>query len=246
MNTEQELNTQVETGSRLVVALDFDRMDPCMDLVSQLDPNYCRLKIGKELFTAGGPQIVERVQAQGFDVFLDLKFHDIPNTVAKAVKTAASLGVWMVNVHASGGRKMMDAAANALSSFDHAPLLIAVTVLTSMSQDELSAMGVDGSVESHVERLAKMSKDAGFDGVVSSAREASSIKRISGSAFVCVTPGIRPLQASADDQHRIMTPEQAIIGGSDYLVVGRPITQAVDPLLAAKNIYDEIQSALRS
>lgn len=227
--------------SPLIVAMDFDAAAPCISLAQQLDPQYCRLKVGKELFTSAGPGLVEQLMALGFEVFLDLKFHDIPNTVAKALKAAASLGVWMVNVHASGGEKMLVAAREAIdSSAGHKPLLIAVTVLTSMSTDDLQAIGCQYTAEEQVLNLAKLTQKAGLDGVVCSAREASQLKQACGEGFLLVTPGIRPVGAASDDQQRIVSPPQAIQNGSDYLVVGRPITQADSPADACKAIYDSL------
>lgn len=225
---------------QLIIALDFDTQDSCLELVDQLDPALCRLKIGKELFTSCGPKIVEKLQWKGFDVFLDLKFHDIPNTVAKAVKASAELGVWMVNVHASGGEKMMLAAREALDGFQVRPLLIAVTVLTSMADDELKALGLNGTAADQVKRLAALAKKANMDGVVCSAQEVSELKQLLGDEFKMITPGIRPSFASADDQSRIMTPSKALAAGSDYLVVGRPVTQAEDPLRALEQIAAEM------
>jgi len=240
------LNSGVSGGPKLVVALDFDNAADCMQLVNQLSPEFCRVKIGKELFTACGPKVVENIQSKGFDVFLDLKFHDIPNTVAKAVKSAANLGVWMVNIHASGGPKMMDAAVDALSTYQQKPLLIAVTVLTSMDAVQLNHIGVIATPARQVAMLAQLARASGVDGVVSSAQEVESIKQSCGKKFICVTPGIRPANAKADDQHRIMTPSQAIHANSDYLVVGRPITQATNPLLASQAIHAEIEAALKA
>lgn len=228
---------------QLVIALDFDTQESCLDLVDQLDPTLCRLKIGKELFTSCGPKIVEKIQWKGFDVFLDLKFHDIPNTVSKAVKAAAELGVWMVNVHASGGKNMMLAAREALEAYQTKPLLIAVTVLTSMGDDELKALGVSISAAEQVKRLAALAKQAQMDGVVCSALEVKALKADLGEDFKAVTPGIRPSFASSDDQTRIMTPEKALLEGSDYLVVGRPVTQADDPLRALEQISAEMARA---
>ena len=239
------MNSVVSGGPKLVVALDFDNAANCMQLVNQLSPEFCRVKIGKELFTACGPKVVENIQSKGFDVFLDLKFHDIPNTVAKAVKSAANLGVWMVNIHASGGPNMMDAAVDALSTYQHKPLLIAVTVLTSMDAVQLNHVGVIATPARQVAMLAQLARASGVDGVVSSAHEVELIKQSCGKKFICVTPGIRPADAKADDQQRIMTPSQAIHANSDYLVVGRPITQAADPLLACQAIHAEIESALK-
>lgn len=223
---------------KILIALDFADKQQAMALIAQLDPANCRLKVGKEMFTLFGPEFVRSLVQAGFDVFLDLKFHDIPNTVAKAVAAAAELGVWMVNVHASGGLRMMQAARNALLPYgEQAPLLIAVTVLTSMTDDELAQVGVLRSPAEQVLALARLTRDAGLDGVVCSAQEASLLKAELGHGFKLVTPGIRPAGSDAGDQRRIMTPEQALAAGSDYLVIGRPITQAANPAeaLAAIN-----------
>ncbi|WP_396586168.1 orotidine-5'-phosphate decarboxylase [Bermanella sp. R86510] len=230
------------TSKPIVVALDYNRAEPALSLVDQLDPNQCRLKVGKELFTAEGPKFVEAIQNKGFEVFLDLKFHDIPNTCAKAVSAAADLGVWMVNVHASGGRRMMEAAVEALQSYKHKPRLIAVTVLTSMEQSDLADIGLDVEPQVQVKRLAGLAKQAGLDGAVCSAHEAEMLKQELGQSFELVTPGIRPSFAQAGDQRRVMTPEQALRAGVDYMVIGRPITQASDPLAALKQIQQEINS----
>lgn len=238
------LNASNNLSSRLIVALDFDNARDCMAMVERLSPDNCRVKIGKELFTSCGPSIVSEVQNKGFDVFLDLKFHDIPNTVAKAVKAAAELGVWMVNVHASGGPRMLEEAANIIANKSEKPYLIGVTVLTSMEQSELDAIGLMQSPLAQVVRLARLSKSTGLDGVVSSAHEVTTIKQACGADFLCVTPGIRPSSAALDDQRRIMTPADAVEKGSDYLVVGRPITRSDDPLKSAGDIDAEIKSAL--
>lgn len=224
----------------IVVALDFDNRQQTLELVDRLDPQKCRLKIGKELFTSEGPQLVEAVQNKGFDVFLDLKFHDIPNTCAKAVAAAANLGVWMVNVHASGGERMMNAARDALEKFQQKPLLIGVTVLTSMEQSDLAGIGLDVAPQDHVKRLAQLTKQSGLDGVVCSAQEAAMLKQLCGQDFKLVTPGIRPSFAAVGDQKRIMTPKQAMDAGVDYMVIGRPITQAQDPIEALNLIQQEI------
>jgi len=225
-----------DVGPRVLVALDYDDKHACIELVRQLDATQCRLKVGKEMFTLFGPAFIEQLQGLGFEVFLDLKFHDIPNTVAKAVSAAASLGVWMVNVHASGGQRMMEAAANALASKQSAPLLIAVTVLTSMESSDLAGVGIDLNPKEHVLQLASLAKRSGLDGVVSSAHEVSDVKAQCGSSFLCVTPGIRPVGAETADQRRIMTPREALGAGSDFLVIGRPITQANSPLNALNDI----------
>lgn len=229
---------------KIIVALDFPSKNPALALADQLDPAKCRLKVGKELFTRSGPDLVKALQSRGFDIFLDLKFHDIPNTTSAAVVAAAELGVWMVNVHASGGEKMMVACRERLEAFGNdRPLLIAVTVLTSMSDEDLAGIGITGSAEAHVSRLATLTKNSGLDGVVCSAQEAPRLKAEQGSDFQLITPGIRPLTADKGDQQRIMTPTDALKAGSDYLVIGRPITQAPDPLAALKAIYAEVVSS---
>jgi len=217
-----------DPGPRLIVALDCATAAAARDLAARLDPARCRLKVGKELFTAAGPELVRALAGRGFEVFLDLKFHDIPNTVAGAVRAAAELGVWMVNVHAAGGRRMMEAACEALAAVPRRPLLIAVTVLTSMEARDLEETGVNGGIEQQVLRLAALALDSGLDGVVCSAREAPLLRGRFGERPVLVTPGIRPAQAPADDQRRTLTPAEAIAAGSDYLVVGRPVTAAAD------------------
>lgn len=226
---------------KIIVALDFPSQNPALALADQLDPAKCRLKVGKELFTRSGPDLVKALQSRGFDIFLDLKFHDIPNTTSAAVAAAAELGVWMVNVHASGGEKMMVACRERLESFGNdRPLLIAVTVLTSMSDEDLAGIGITSSAEAHVSRLATLTKNSGLDGVVCSAQEAPRLKAEQGSDFQLITPGIRPLTADKGDQQRIMTPVDALKAGSDYLVIGRPITQAPDPLAALEAIHAEV------
>lgn len=224
---------------KIIVALDYPEAKSAMALVSRLQPSLCRLKIGKELFTAAGPAVVEQCMQQGFEVFLDLKFHDIPNTAAQACKAAASLGVWMVNVHALGGRKMMEAARVAIASSTCPPKLIAVTVLTSMAQEDLAGIGIAATPADMVLRLATLARDSGLDGVVCSAQEAALLRKHCGNSFCLVTPGIRPADATADDQSRIMTPAAALKNGASYLVIGRPITKAADPLLALQNISKE-------
>ncbi|EHZ0490488.1 orotidine-5'-phosphate decarboxylase [Salmonella enterica] len=225
------------TESPVVVALDYHERDKALAFVDKIDPRDCRLKVGKEMFTLFGPQLVRDLQQRGFDVFLDLKFHDIPNTTAWAVAAAADLGVWMVNVHASGGARMMAAARDALAPFGKdAPLLIAVTVLTSMETSDLRDLGVTLSPAEHAERLARLTQQCGLDGVVCSAQEAVRFKQVFGTAFKLVTPGIRPAGSEAGDQRRIMTPEQALSAGVDYMVIGRPVTQSVDPAQTLKDI----------
>lgn len=227
---------------KILVALDYDNQQQALELVDKLKPELCGLKVGKEMFTLFGPDFVKELVRRDFKVFLDLKFHDIPNTVAKACKAAAELGVWMVNVHASGGSKMMHAARQAIEQCDNRPLLIAVTLLTSMDEVAYSEIGFKRDLPEQVEHLASISKSAGLDGVVCSAWEARRLKELLGKDFKLVTPGIRPPGSEIGDQSRIMTPEQAIVAGSDYLVIGRPITKASDPLKALYEISESIVS----
>ena len=203
-----------------------------------------RLKIGKELFTAAGPALVETLSKQGFDIFLDLKFHDIPNTVAGACKAATQLGVWMLNVHASGGRAMMEAARAAVGEGTGRPKLIAVTLLTSMGPKEINEVGFTGDAPAAVRRLATLAHSSGLDGVVCSAQEAAMLRGECGKDFCLVTPGIRPASASKDDQQRVMTPAAAVAAGADYLVIGRPVTQAQDPVATLAAINQEISSEI--
>ena len=226
---------------KIIVALDFDTAEEALKLVSQLKPEACRLKVGKELFTTAGPALVEKLAGAGFDVFLDLKFHDIPNTVAAACKAAARLGVWMVNVHAMGGSKMLLAAREALEGLNTRPRLIAVTVLTSMGRQDLQEIGMDAEPQDAVLKLARLASSCGLDGVVCSAREAVLLRRELGQTFQLVTPGIRPANAAKDDQNRVMTPTEALRMGADYLVIGRPITQADDPLRVLNELNQEIE-----
>ena len=227
--SNSEYTPAQDSISPIVVALDYPTPQQAVEMAKQLDPAKCRVKVGKELFTASGPAVIEQLHKMNFDVFLDLKFHDIPNTCAGAVAAAAELGVWLVNVHASGGERMMSAAAEAIANKNNKPLLIAVTVLTSMEQSDLAGIGLDVSPQQQVERLAKLSKQSGMDGVVSSAQEIELIKNLCGKEFLTVTPGIRPAGSAAGDQRRIMTPQQAVNAGGDFMVIGRPITQAVNP-----------------
>jgi orotidine-5'-phosphate decarboxylase len=216
--------------SRLIVALDFNNQKEAMTLVEKLEPDMCALKVGSEMFTLYGPNFVRLLADKGFRVFLDLKYHDIPSTVARACKAAADLGVWMLNVHAVGGREMMHAAREALVSHGSSrPLLIAVTVLTSMSAEQLQAISKELSLEQYVCELARLACDSGLDGVVSSALDVPRIKEVCGNECLAITPGIRMSDATSDDQSRITTPQSAIEAGSDYLVVGRPITRAAQP-----------------
>tara|TARA_B110000196_G_scaffold313525_1_gene320345 strand:+ start:682 stop:1386 length:705 start_codon:yes stop_codon:yes gene_type:complete len=231
-----------ENSKKVLIALDYDDQETALAFVKQLSPDTCRLKVGKEMFTYFGPEFVKELIELGFDVFLDLKFHDIPNTVAKAVTAAAKMGVWMVNVHASGGYEMMHKAKLALEEFgDRAPILIAVTVLTSMDEPELKRLGIKKSPQEQVIYLAKLAKEAGLDGVVCSAQEANVLKAELGEHFKLVTPGIRPEGSEAGDQKRIMTPKQAIEAGSDYLVVGRPITKAANPVKVLQDVNESIK-----
>ena len=225
---------------RVIVALDYPDAKGALALAERLDPGSCRLKVGKELYTAAGPVLVENLARSGFGIFLDLKYHDIPNTVASACAAAAGLGVWMINVHALGGRAMMSAAREALARTARRPKLIAVTILTSMAAPDLAEIGLAGSPQEAVTRLARLTQACGLDGVVCSPQEAAILRRQCGKAFVLVTPGIRPAEAGKDDQQRIATPRQAIAEGADYLVIGRPITRAPDPLAALHAINAEI------
>lgn len=237
----------MQDNKRILVALDYPTAEQALAMAQKLDPAVCRVKVGKELFTRCGPSIVESMHQLGFDLFLDLKFHDIPNTVAKACAAAAELGVWMVNVHASGGRRMMEAARDAVeasSRGDQRTKLIAVTVLTSMERSDLAEIGLDIDPLDQVKRLAALTQSSGLDGVVCSAQEASSLRAESGAGFELITPGIRPADSEKGDQRRIMTPAQAITAGSTYLVVGRPITSATDPAAAAAAIQAEVDSVL--
>ncbi|WJV52022.1 orotidine-5'-phosphate decarboxylase [Prodigiosinella aquatilis] len=242
MNVETVGQKKASTTSPIIVALDYADQRAAYDFVDHIDPQDCRLKVGKEMFTLFGPQLVKDLQQRGFDVFLDLKFHDIPNTTARAVAAAAELGVWMVNVHASGGARMMVAAKEALHPFgSEAPRLIAVTVLTSMDTDDLRGLGIILSPAEQAERLAMLTQQCGLDGVVCSAHEAEHLKQVCGAGFTLVTPGIRPAGSQAGDQRRIMTPEQALQAGVDYMVIGRPITQSADPAQALKDILLSLQ-----
>ena len=218
----------------IIVALDFDTQAKALALADALDPTECRVKVGKELFTRCGPGLVSALVQREFDVFLDLKFHDIPNTVAKAVAAAADLGVWMTNVHASGGRDMLIAAREALSDRNPAdrPLLIAVTVLTSMATEDLLTVGINTSPLEQVMRLAELSAQVQLDGVVCSAAETAALRAAMPAEFCLVTPGIRRREDAAGDQKRIVGPAEAVANGSSYLVVGRPITAAEKPLEA--------------
>lgn len=226
----------------VVVALDYPSAAPALALAQCLSPQLCRLKVGKELFTRSGPDLVEALQQHGYEVFLDLKFHDIPNTVAGAVRAAADLGVWMVNVHAGGGRRMMEAAVEALSGFDRRPLLIGVTVLTSLSNADLAELGYTESAGERVVRLAALAADSGLDGVVCSALEAPELRAARGPDFCLVTPGIRLAGDDPGDQRRVVSPADAIARGADYLVIGRSVTGAEDPLAALQRVHAELSA----
>lgn len=239
------MTANAASDPRIIVALDYPEAKSAHALVVQLDPRRCRLKVGQELFTAAGPAFVEQLVAAGFQVFLDLKFHDIPNTVAAACLAAARLGVWMINVHALGGRAMLSAAREALAALPAPPRLIAVTVLTSHGPADLLEVGLADTPEQAVNRLARLAHDCGLDGVVCSAREAAALRQAHGPDFLLVTPGIRPAGADQGDQTRIATPAAAVRAGASHLVIGRPITQAPDPLEALERIQLEIDGALQ-
>jgi orotidine-5'-phosphate decarboxylase len=233
-------------ASRVIVALDVPSPEEAWGIASKLKPDACRLKVGKELFVAAGPGLIERLAAAGFEVFLDLKFHDIPNTVASACRAAARLGVWMLDVHALGGREMLQAAREGIEASPHKPLLVAVTVLTSMSESQLREVGIASTPMHAVGNLAALVSQSGLDGVVCSAQEAAMLRSRFDAQFKLVTPGIRPAGSSTDDQHRITTPAQAIVSGVDYLVIGRPITRAADPQAALEAINAEIDGVLKA
>ena len=224
----------------IIVALDAKSQYDALTIAEQLDPALCRVKVGKELFTHEGPSVVKALHDKGFEVFLDLKFHDIPNTTAQAVCAAADLGVWMVNVHASGGRKMMETCVERLKAGNYNTQLIAVTVLTSMGREDLKDIGLDIEPFEQVKRLAKLTQDSGLDGVVCSAQEARMLRETLGQDFALVTPGIRPAGSNADDQKRIVTPKQAMLDGSTHLVIGRPITQSENPSQTLRDILATI------
>ena len=230
------------SNSRVIVALDFQTSQAALECAARLAPQACRVKIGNELFTAAGPALVETLLKRGFDIFLDLKFHDIPNTVAGACKAASALGVWMLNVHALGGRAMLEAAREAVGAGARRPLLVAVTLLTSMAAPDLRDVGLSGDPAAGALKLAKLAQASGTDGVVCSAQEAALLRRELGAKFLLVTPGIRPRETAVNDQQRVMTPAGAIAAGSDYLVVGRPVTQAPDPAAALAAINREVET----
>jgi orotidine-5'-phosphate decarboxylase len=228
--------------SRVIVALDYPDAQTALELVDRLEPGSCRLKVGKELFTRSGPALVEKLCGQGFDVFLDLKFHDIPNTVAAACHAAADLGVWMLNVHALGGARMLAAAREGVARAPRTPLLVAVTILTSMDAADIAGIGLAGTPEDNVLRLAALAAQCELDGVVCSSREARQLRERHGAGFRLVTPGIRPTGSEAGDQRRVMTPVDAVRNGSDYLVIGRPVTQADDPASVLRTINSELSA----
>ena len=224
--------------NRIIIPLDMEYTS-AVSIADKLDPNICRLKVGNQLFTSSGPKIVKTLHDKGFEIFLDLKFHDIPNTVYESVRSAANLGVWMINVHASGGSKMLDASKKALEGFDKPPLLVGVTILTSISEEILTEIGLN-NLDKQVMRLTKLAERSGLDGVVCAASDASKVKQTCGESFLTVTPGIRPKDADLNDQSRTSTPKEAIANGSDFLVIGRPITGSEDPTNALENIYKEV------
>jgi orotidine-5'-phosphate decarboxylase len=230
----------MQDNNRIIIALDMDDQKKVLSFVKELNPALCRLKVGKELFTLCGPKLVKKLQKQGFSIFLDLKFHDIPNTVYKAVLAACQLNVWMLTIHTAGGSEMMRAARRAVDESVHKPMLVAVTVLTSLSGDDLSEQGIQRSTDEQVLRLASLAQQNGMDGVVCSAAEAASIRKLLSENFVLVTPGIRPTGDDAQDQKRVVTPKDAICAGSNFLVIGRPITQARKPVEKLQQILHEI------
>jgi orotidine-5'-phosphate decarboxylase len=250
MNPAKRPVTMPTAAERLIIALDFDRVDTAREIVRDLSGRVGVFKVGLQLYTAAGPSFVREIVESGAKVFLDLKFHDIPNTVSKAGIEAARLGVWMFNIHASGGREMMQRTVEEVSAVCEAenlrrPKIIAVTVLTSSDANTLRETGIEHSVENQVLNLAKLAVGSGLDGVVASAREASAVRAaMSGPGFLIVTPGVRPEFATNDDQRRVMTPAAALSAGSDYLVVGRPVTQAADRRAAVEQICQEMESAL--
>lgn len=236
------MNTAENLEPRVIVALDFPEAQAALALVERLEPGLCRLKVGKELFTRAGPVLVSELVGRGFDVFLDLKFHDIPNTVASACHAAADLGVWMLNVHALGGERMLLAAREGVARAGRAPLLVAVTILTSMDESDLAGVGISGTPEENVVRLATLAHACGLDGVVCSSRETAGLRALLGADFKLVTPGIRPSGSRQDDQRRVMTPADAVSSGSSYLVIGRPVTQADNPISVLRTINSELSA----
>jgi orotidine-5'-phosphate decarboxylase len=234
------------TDPRIIVALDYPDAKSALALAERLDPKTCKVKVGKELYTAAGPQLIENLLKYRFEIFLDLKFHDIPNTVAAACSAAATLGVWLINVHALGGRAMMSAARDAIARKGNSPKLIAVTLLTSMGPADIAEVGLVGDSRQAVTRLARLAQECGLDGVVCSPQEAAALRRQCGKDFTLVTPGVRPGGAAQDDQQRVATPQQAIADGANYLVIGRPITRAPDPAAALRAINQDIANLARS
>jgi orotidine-5'-phosphate decarboxylase len=231
-------------NKRIIVPLDLPDAEAALALAARLDPKLCRVKVGKELFVAAGPAVVARLQERGYEVFLDLKFHDIPNTVAGACRAASRLGVWMMNVHASGGEAMLRAAREAIEGVARPPLLIAVTILTSLTEADLGRVGYAGSLAENVERLARLARACGMDGVVCSAQEAPLLRKAAGADFTLVTPGIRLESERTDDQARIVTPREAVRLGADYLVIGRPITQSPDPAATLQGIRESLEDGV--
>jgi orotidine-5'-phosphate decarboxylase len=225
---------------KIIVALDYPNAKSALALVARLDPKLCKVKVGKELYTAAGPQLIDNINKSGFPIFLDLKYHDIPNTAAAACAAAAALGVWMLNVHALGGRAMLSAASEAIGKAARPPKLIAVTLLTSMGAGDMADVGLVGNPQEAVARLARLAQDCGLDGVVCSPQEAAALRKQCGKDFMLVTPGVRPAGSAQNDQQRVATPRQAIADGANYLVIGRPITGAPDPLEALRRISAEI------
>jgi orotidine-5'-phosphate decarboxylase len=233
--------TKTDTGPRIIVALDYPSAEQALAFLKRVSPKQCRVKVGLELYTAAGPLMIERLTKAGFEVFLDLKFHDIPNTVARACVRAAELGVWMLNVHALGGGAMLAAAREAIAGVTARPLLLGVTILTSHGEQDIGLLGLSGTMEQNVINLAQLAYDAGLDGVVCSAQEAKSLRQKFGRKYVLVTPGIRLPGSAPDDQNRVLSPRKAVTQGADYLVIGRPVTQAADPGAVLEEIDEQIR-----
>ncbi len=228
------------TDPRIIVALDCATEQQALAMARRLTPDLCRLKVGLELFVAAGPGVVDRLIALGYDVFLDLKLHDIPNTVARACEAAARLGVWMLNVHTLGGSRMLRAAREAVDRGQQRPLLTGVTILTSHSQQDIADIGLSATPAEQVASLARLARQAGLDGVVCSPREAAALRREFGAGFLLVTPGVRPADAALDDQRRVMTPAEAVAQGADYLVIGRPVTGADNPGKVLERVHEQV------
>ena len=224
--------------NKIIIPLDLDHSS-AINIAKKLNPDLCRLKVGSQLFTSSGPKIISELNDLKFDIFLDLKFYDIPNTVYESVKSAVDLGVWMVNVHASGGAKMLESAKKAIESANSSTILIAVTILTSFSKENMENFGIS-DLDKHILNLGKLAYDCGLDGVVCASTDTQSIKKNFGKNFLAVTPGIRPAWSSLDDQSRVSTPVEALRNGSDFLVIGRPITGSKDPIKALERIYKEM------